>query len=175
MGYEEQISRSRRYSRSQPVWHLVLLSIATFGIYEIYWFYRNWRDLKDHKRLAISPGWKTAGLFVPVYGLILAYRQLKEIKEGAAQGGVIRLYDPGSILAAWIILNALWKLPDPAWMLSFLSIWPLAIVQRTLNAFWQKEEDGLPVRTGLSGGQITLVVIGGLWFLLVIVGMMLPE
>jgi Domain of unknown function (DUF4234) len=35
-----------RYANVQASWRLVLLAIATCGIYELYWFYRNWKQLK---------------------------------------------------------------------------------------------------------------------------------
>jgi len=57
-------------SFKQPIRNLVLLYVFTFGIYEIYWFYRNWKHMKIHKNLDISPGWRTVGLFVPIYGNI---------------------------------------------------------------------------------------------------------
>jgi hypothetical protein len=62
-----------QYSNAQAPWRLVLLSIITFSFYEIYWFYRNWKHLKTHKQLEISPGWRTVGLCVPILGIVLIY------------------------------------------------------------------------------------------------------
>lgn len=168
-------SSIQQFSNVQPVWHFVLLSIATLGIYEIYWFYRNWKQLKFHKNLDISPGWRTVGLFVPIYGIVLAYRQLKDIRDFSREAGIVKTYSPGWILFGWLILTALWKLPDPFWFLSFLSVWPLTVVQCILNSYWAKEQSGYPEKTKFSGGQIALLVIGGIILILAVIGTFIPE
>lgn len=165
----------QKFSNAQPVWHFVFLSIVTFGIYDIYWFYRNWKYLKVHKSLDISPGWRTAGLFVPIYGIVLAYRQLRDIRDFSKEAGIDKTYSPGWILFGWLILSALGRLPDPFWLLSFLSVWPLAVVQGVLNSYWEKEQSELPARTKFSGGQIALLVIGGIMLILALIGTFIPE
>ncbi|MCX6009228.1 MAG: DUF4234 domain-containing protein [Chloroflexi bacterium] len=159
----------------QPVWHFVLLSILTLSAYEIYWFYRNWKQMKVHKNLDMSPGWRTAGLFVPIYGLVLAYRQFRDVRDFSREAGIDKSYSPGWILFAWITINVLWKLPDPFWLLSFGSVLPLAVVQGVLNSYWEKEQPGLMRRTKFSGGQIALIVIGGIVWILMLIGMLFPE
>jgi hypothetical protein len=168
------ISTTQQYSNAQPVLHFVLLSILTFGIYEFYWFYRNWKHIKVHKNLDIRPGWRTVGLFIPIYGIVLAYRQLREIRDFSKELRIDKTYSPGWILFGWLTLNALWKLPDPFWFLSFLSVVPLAVVQGVLNSYWKKEQPGFTERTKFSGGQIAILVIGGIWWILLLIGTLSP-
>jgi len=162
-------------SHAQPAWQLVLLSMATLGIYELYWFYRNWKHFRDHRGWDVSPGWRTAGLVVPVLGLVLAYYQLKDVREYLEKDGIRETYSPGWVLFGWLALSALWRLPDPFWLLSSFSVFPLVAVQGPLNAYWEKEQPGARIRTSLSGGQIALLVLGVAFWVLVIVGMLLPE
>jgi len=42
---EEQITFAD--SREQPAWHVIVLSVFTFGAYNMYWLYRNLRTLRD--------------------------------------------------------------------------------------------------------------------------------
>jgi hypothetical protein len=161
----------RRFSNAQPVWHFVLLTIATFGIYQVYWFYRNWKHFKIHKNLNISPGWRTVGLFVPILGAVLAYRQFRDIRDFAEEAGVDKTYSPGWIFFSWLILQCLcYLLPGPLQFLYLLLVWPLAVVQRVLNAYWEKEQPELPVRTDFSGGEIALLIIGGILLILALIG-----
>jgi hypothetical protein len=37
---------------------LVLLSIASCGLYEAYWIYKNWRYIKERDGLEIRPFWR---------------------------------------------------------------------------------------------------------------------
>lgn len=174
---EQQILKQEkpRYSNAIPLWHMVALSVATFGIYQIYWFYKNWKQLKEHHNLDIKPGWRTAGLFVPIWGLILTYRQFDDIRGHAENSGIEKLFLPGWMLVQYIVLTALWRLPDPYWLLTFFSIAPLTIVQETLNEYWKKEQPELGLKTNLSGGQIALIIIGGLLFLVTLVGLFAGE
>lgn len=173
--YEPQQSTIQQFSNAQPVWHLVILSIATFGLYEVYWFYRNWKQFKLHKNLDISPGWRTVGLLVPIYGLVLAYEQLRDIKDFTRAAGINKTYSPGWTLFTWLMLGALGLLPNPLSLLSPLSVLPLTTVQNVLNSYWEKEHPVLIEKTELSRGQIALLIIGVIWWALVLVGTFIPE
>ena len=41
-----------------PVPRLILLSIASCGLYEAYWIYKNWRYIKERDGLNIRPFWR---------------------------------------------------------------------------------------------------------------------
>ncbi|PKP59405.1 MAG: hypothetical protein CVT89_01320 [Candidatus Altiarchaeales archaeon HGW-Altiarchaeales-2] len=166
----------QEFSNAQPIWHLVLLSIATFSFYEIYWFYRNWKHLKAHVGLDISPGWRTVGLFVPLVGLVLEYDQFNDIRKYARNAGCMADYSPGLLLSIVIICNVIaLHAPDPYWLIGFLGVLPLTVVQAVLNSYWEKEQQEFKERTSFSWKQIILLIIGGLFWALVIISMFIPE
>ncbi|MGY0646353.1 MAG: DUF4234 domain-containing protein, partial [Paraglaciecola chathamensis] len=51
---------------------LVVMSIFTFGIYDLYWFYRNWTALKKLERPEIMPFWRA--FFAPLFAYSLFSR-----------------------------------------------------------------------------------------------------
>lgn len=163
------ISTTQQFSYAQPIWHFFLLSVLTFSVYEIYWFYRNWKQLKNYKILEISPGWRTVGLLIPIYGLYLAYTQLRDIKDFSKTAGINKDYPPVMALFLWIAINALSKLPYPFMLLSMLSVLPLLMVQDTLNSCWEKVELDLPIRTRFTGGEIAIIIIGGIFLTLAVI------
>ncbi len=163
------------FSNVLPMWQFIALSFFTFGIYEIYWFYRNWKHFKKHKNLDISPGWRTVILFVPVIGLIYIYRQLEDIQTYGMEAGVKSKFLPGVVLLFIIIFNVMVKLPAPYWLIATLSFIPTAFVQVSLNEYWMIEQPGMPVRNGLPGWQVLLLIVGILWMFLVFVGLFLPK
>jgi hypothetical protein len=165
----------QRFSNAQSVWHFVLLFLATFSLYQFYWFYRNWKQLRLHEGWDISPGWRTVGLFVPILNIFLIYNQFQHIRGFARAAERDRLFSVGWITLGWILFNALAYLSDPFWFLSFLSIWPLGVVQGVLNSYWKKKQPELVVKTKLSGGQIALLVIGGIFWILVLIGASTPD
>lgn len=176
----------QQYSNAQAPWRLVLLSIFTFGIYEIYWFYRNWKHIKIHKNLDIRPAWRTVGLFVPIYNINLIYRQFADIRDFAMESGLKTYSSPGWLTFGYILLNGIplalldvWKLTGPAGLLglliSLLAVWILVVVQETLNDYWKKEQPGLEMRAKFSSGEIVLLVIGGIFLILMLIGTFIPE
>jgi len=181
-----------KYSNAQVPWRLVLLSILTFGIYEIYWFYRNWKHLKIHKNLNISPGWRTVGLFVPIYSIVIVYRQFRDIHDSAREIGCKPYSSPGWLTFGYIFLSGIslrlslyeWRLTDPAELfgitilglvISLLGVLLLVVVQKTLNDYWEREQSGLEMRITFSGGEIALLVIGGIVWILSLIGIFVPE
>jgi hypothetical protein len=163
-------AHGRRYSDAQPLWHLVLLSIATFSLYNLRWFYRTWKQLKRDQDLDMSPGLHTLGLFVPILNIVLAFNLFKEIKESTEDAGKIVRWAAGPLVGLFVAINLLWRLPAPWWGFALLSVVVLAVVQATLNDYWAVRQPGLRMRRGMSGGQVAAVVVGGFCFLLVGLG-----
>lgn len=173
-------------SNAQPIWHLTLLSFLTLTIYNIYWFYRNWKHLKIHKSLDISPGWRTVGLFIPIVSVVFIYEQFKDVRDYAVQKGYKAYSSPGLLSSGYLFLNILSftlfseDLLDPVGVLAvsiiiyILIIMLLIVVQKTLNEFWMNEQPGLKMRTNFSSGEIIVLIIGGIFWILFLIGTFIP-
>jgi len=151
---------AKKVSNVQPVWYFVILSIATLSLYNNYWFYRNWKHLKFHKKLNISPLKRTLGLIVPIYNIYIVYDQFYMIRNFARDVGINKLYAPGWMGAIFCVACIASRLPDPYYLLGFLSIMPLAIAQGVLNSYWKREQPGYQMKTKLYLlGEFVVVVI----------------
>lgn len=157
---------------------LIILSIVSFGLYEFYWFYKNWKIVKDHEKSKISPIGR--GFFAIFYCNSL----FKKIIVLAKEKGYIAKYSH-SLLAIFYILflligNVVSEYEfqnvfiNSIWLISYLSVLPLAEVQNSVNFINSK--DGSQVENNkFSGWEILLIVAGGLLLLLSIIGTFLPE
>jgi len=146
----------------------LLLSICTFGLYEIYWFYKNWRLIKGHEKSKISPVWRS------VFGVIFCYSLLKRVSgQSMATGG--KAIPAGPLAAGWIATTLLWRLPDPYWLVSFLAIAFLLPVQSTINSMNAKVAPSHDKNARFSGWNIFGLVVGGLFFILGVIGSFLPP
>ena len=82
-----------------PIWRLVVLSIATLGLYDAYWIYRNWRYLKERDGLKIMPFWR--GLF----GVFHCHTLLKAIHgDRIASSAAAPAFDASKLATAWVAL-----------------------------------------------------------------------
>ncbi len=176
----EKLDKSRmshhdlEYNYARPLIHVILLFLITFGLYFFYWYYRNWKNLKKHMDMDINPVLRTIGLIVPIAGIYLIYAQFRDIKNFAEESGV-ETYSPGLITFGVIFFNLLSRLPSIFWLLTFLMVWPMSIVQKTLNNYWEKEQPGIPMRNKFSGVEIVVMIIGAIFWILAIIGMLIPE
>ena len=101
---------------------LILMSICTFGIYEFYWFYKNWELIRDHQGVQCSPFWRT--FFAPIW----AFSLFKLIRDRAQSSGVPASFSPNGLAIGLIALYAVANLPDPFWLITFASFAPLLVV-----------------------------------------------
>jgi hypothetical protein len=147
------------YSDGQHPVHLVLLSVSTLGLYEVYWFWRNWRDLRDKAGMDLSPAWRTVGLFLPVVNVAMVYHQLRLVSDTAASRGLTPTYSPLAVTMAFFALALAGNL-TLLWMVSLLNVLPLVPVQQTLNRLWQLEHPDAPLRERFAPHELAAMVAG---------------
>lgn len=171
----EKIELTSTFSFKQPLSHLLLLYVLTFGIYGIYWFYRSWRQIKEHTKATFSPGWRTVGLFIPIYNIWRIYTLFDDVKSLRIKAGFTENPSPGWLTLGYIILAGLSRLPGPWWLLTFLSILPLLSIQKALNEYWDKEQTGRKEKTKFSTKEIVILIIGGIFLALSLWGAFISE
>lgn len=158
---------------------LVLFSILTFGAYEIYWFYKNWQAIKKFEGQKISPFWRT------IFAVFFCHGLFKKILESAKSHNYQNLYSPGWVATAYILLllvgNGLSSVDsyevgfNLIWLIVVLSTFiPLLSVQEAINFNNEKVTGSSELKRDFSGGEVALIVIGVLWFLLVLWGIFSP-
>lgn len=139
---------------------LAILSVASFGLYQVYWFYRNWTFSRDHGGRGRWP--LPRAVLAPVLSLSL-FREMRATLRQHALPGV-----PAGLLAAlYFALSAsALLLPDPWWLTGLLSFAPLLVVQALVNRLHARVAPAAPRNTRYSLGNVALIVLGAvLWFL----------
>ena len=147
---------------------LLVLTFCTLGVYEYYWFYKNWKLIRDRTSEDISPFWRT--FFAVFYCYQLFDRVRKQTPDPARDD-----LPAGFLATVWIILTILWKLPDPYWLLSFLAVLALLPVQQTINRINQAAAPGHDTNARFSVWNWIAVCLGGPFFLLAAYGSFLPN
>jgi hypothetical protein len=161
--------------RSAPIFFpvsllkLFVMFIVTFGFYGIFWFYQNWKLIKAKNESDIIP------LARAIFSNIFFYPLIKEIKNSANSIGTAANYDPLLLTVLWIALSISVRLPDPYWLVCYLSVLVLLPLQKVVNELNVRVAPEHNPNSHFSTWNIVGVVFGGILFLLAIVGSFLPD
>lgn len=161
-------SSLEQYSRMIAVWKFILLSVVTFGLYELYWFYKTWKFLKERNNLNISPFWRT--VFSGLYAGSNAKHVLNISKTVNYQGN----YSPTIIGLTYFGLNLTNSLSEPYFLLAFLGFIPLIPIVRAMNYYWQQENPNL-LQKGFTAWQIILIMLGAVLVIFTILSVLYPD
>jgi hypothetical protein len=153
---------------------LLLLSLASFGLYEIYWFYQSWKLVKVRDQQDIRPFWR--GFFAVFFCNELA----KTIKRDCARHDIEPKSSLTSHATLWVVLtiggNVLSRLTDgPLWVLSLAAVFPLMIIQKTVNELNHRVAPLHDPNTRFSVLNIVGIALGLILLALSIAGSMMPQ
>jgi hypothetical protein len=143
---------------SGPAWFavgptkLVVMAIGTLGFYQVYWFYQQWRRVRDG-------GEHVRPFLRSLFGGLFCYPLFKRIVASTREVGSPPA-GPGVLAVAYILLSVSWKLPWPFDLLALLSALPLAAVQRLASAAAERDFPRDDPNRRLTGANWVAVAVG---------------
>ena len=163
---------------------LAVMSICTFSLYQLYWFYQHWKRIAARERGAISPVART------IFSVVFCYPCFARIRDydGSDDGSLSLLAQRdfpadapqvGWTLPAvpltigWTVMNlGGWVVPDPYTLLTLLDVVFLLPVQAYANRL-----NAISKRPHHRNTQLTVwnwvgVAVGGL---LLLTALLAPE
>ncbi len=171
----EPASGGVRYYIVAP-FKFILLSLLTFTLYFVYWFYKNWQLIKIDDNDDIWP--------VPrsIFYIFFTHSLFTDVQESFKTQGRQWSWSPGLLATVFVVLTVINNVADrfidydsySMW----LGLWPLASAfvltflllpaQKAINAVCGDEG-------GTSNARLTIanwiwMVLGGLMWLLVLIG-----
>ena len=148
---------------------LVVMSVCTMGIYELYWFYKNWVLIKDREKIDIMPFWRS------FFAYFFCYSFFKKVQASAVAVSLDKPITPGLLATGWIIITVLWKLPDPFWLITYFAVIFLLPIQAMVNDINKIVAPTHDRNRRFTGWNIFGVIVGGLFFILVLYGTFFPD
>lgn len=144
----------------------ILLYITSFGLYGVWWMYKVWKFYKEDERLDIMPA---ARAFFAIFFLWDLFTRILRI---AKSYGYSKEYSSGFLFVLILVLNLTGQLPEPLWMISLLAfvgfLPPLAAFNYQIEA---GENYRLVLKNNLNTRQTVLVILGGLFWGLIFLGL----
>jgi hypothetical protein len=119
------IARRPSHFFAISVWKLAVMSLATAGIYELFWFYRHWQSIRERTGERLSPPLRA------LFNIVFAYTLFRRIGDEAPPGQVAPLLLALVFVAVGVA--SLLPLPEPWSFVGLLAILPLLEVQAQAN------------------------------------------
>jgi hypothetical protein len=141
-----------------------VLSVCSLGIYDLYWFYKNWQLARAREHSDISAFWRA------VFSYFFCYALFKQIRDYDLQIGGTGTLPAGALATGWIVVTLLGQMPDPYWLaalLSFVFMLPAQIVANRINGIAAPNHDR---NTRFTVWNWLTVAIGGAIIVLDAVG-----
>ena len=159
---------------------LVILSICSLGIYEVYWFYKNWKAVRE------STGEKLSPLARGIFAIFFCHNLFQRIITNAKKSGFSKVTSAGALATVYVVLviiaNAMGRVNSgiigldlSLWLLSYLTIIPIAIAQDAVNFRRQAVDPEVTIDGRFSWKAVLLIIFGGAIFLMSILGAFIPE
>jgi hypothetical protein len=160
---------AQEYSHVQPLWKFCFLSIITLNIYQLVWGYKHFKLMKDLDKSNLVP-WAWAW-FMP----FSLYHLAKKYFALAKRKGWQEDPSPMNITVAYFFCASLSKSETGIWLLSLLSFWPLLIILRAANFYWQKQQPNLPIRKSWTIPEIIWTVFGLMLWASILITSIMPS
>ena len=157
--YQEQAAITRPRYFAVSTLKLIVMSVCTFGLYEVYWFYKNWSFINDNEEPNIRP---FARAF---FGFFYCYSCFQRIRATAQSLDLKDSIAAGPLATGWIIVTLMWRLPDPLWLATFFAVLFLVPVQILVNKINASVSPGYEENKRFTAWNIVGVVIGGIFFI----------
>jgi hypothetical protein len=142
---------------------LVVMSVCTLGLYEIYWAWNCWGFIKSRDGRDLNPFWRSVFISTLYFNFLLIWDVSRSSGDSKYVALARTIICAGGIAALWFAGSGLTRLPLV--LASVLSVAPLLAVQVQINRMNQREAPGHDPNRRFSIGDVVIVVLGGLFFL----------
>jgi hypothetical protein len=148
---------------------LVVMSTFTLGIYQIYWFYKQWVLIRQRSEPLIIP-WARA-----LFGFFWCYSCFEFIRNEERTLDIEPSLPAGPLAIGWIAASLGSQLPQPYFLIGFLAPLLLVPVQRHINHINAMVAPNHHENSRFSGWNWLAVVVGGIFLALIILGLTLKP
>ena len=132
----------------------ILMNLGTFGLYRIYWFYENWRLIKERERVDIVP------LARAIFQIFFAYSLFKHIRNETERRDLAPSLSAGLVFCLWIPFILVSQVPGPFSLLTIAAVFIFLPVQNWANKVNAHAAPDHDRNSRIVGWNWTAVLIG---------------
>ena len=155
------------------------LYLATFGLYQYFWFYRHWSQFRDAHRASLWPAARS------IFSIFFMHSLNRHVEQSLRRSRIAHAWQPGFAATAFVVLSlgseVLGRVAARAATTTWLDYLAVALVlpigmamaatQRAANAACRDSDGAANAR--LTVANWIWMVLGMLLWLLILVGLVL--
>jgi len=146
------------------------MSLLTFGYYELYWFFRNWRAIQIQEQKKISPFWRS------FFSVFFCYPLFKRILAAAGRRAYQKKDSPGTLAVCYIFLVIVGsRAPSPFDLIGILSFIPIIYVNNAVRFNNLAVNPQYDERASLTAGEIIFIIVGLIFWGLTVLAAVSPQ
>ncbi len=149
---------------------LTVMSLCTFGFYQLFWFYQHWRHIRNREGSRLLPALRA------IFCLLFCYACFARIRdhpsdEPPSSGRLSAL----TLTVAWTVTSLLSRLPAPFLLVGFAAVVFLLPVQARANRINAEVAPAHDPNTSFGVLNWITIVVGGSLFVLGVIGLLLKP
>ncbi len=145
---------------------MVVMSICTLTLYEIFWFYKNWVIIKNQ-------GKKCNPLLRAFFSSLFAYSCFRHIRQAKVKNKVEIKFPILFFFIVYFVLGIASKLPGQYGVISMLCFVPIALANRVALAVNRAQQfPDFIINNKFSKWNWLAIIFGGIAWILIICGLL---
>ena len=160
---------------------MVILSVFTLNLYTIYWFYKHWQQQKVNAGVDCLPALRAIFQIFFVFSLFIRihsdaeYKSVKASWSAGLLATIFIVFQVTSNLLSTFVSNSDVELVTGVVEigLALLALIPLFFVQKTANEI--NGDPNAEENNKMTWVNWIFIALGGVWWLLIFVGLFLPA
>lgn len=151
---------------------LVVMTILTFGLYETYWEYKQWKRIQKQGAPSISPFWRT------FFGLFFIHELFKLIRMRTEEEALPKTLPLGVLTGIYVGAVLISRFDRTDGWLGFAGLFltiPVAMAQHEINQLHAKLAPDADRNGRFTAWNIIIGEIGLIAWALIVIGELLPD
>ncbi len=144
---------------------LVVMSVCTLGLYQVYWFYKQWVFIRQRSEPLVIP-WARA-----LFGIFWCYSCFEFIRNDERVLKIEPNLPAGPLAIGWIAASLAWRLPGAYSLIGYLAPLLLVPVQRHVNHINAMVAPNHDENSRFSGWNGLAIAGGAIFLALAILGL----
>lgn len=153
-----------------PAQSFIILNIATFNLYSIWWMYKSWTFFKYRETYDIQPAMRA------IFSIFFIFGLFERIRNFSGSFGYEAGFKSAVLFVAILLVQLMVYLPEEYWLVSYAAGFLYALPVKALNEGIRLSGDyETEEQIGFTKGETIAIVVGSLMWVLVLIGLFFGD